>query len=167
MNWEAIGAIGEIIGAVVVMATLIYLAIQMRQNNTLLRSESRKALLTNDQASLLVALENTDIFKKMTSVDKLSFEDQLRLSWIYIIDMRNREFEYFQYCNGVLDEESWRSFREIIIINHSTQRGRRWWVNVGREIFDSEFVKGVDELLAKHTIDNGSMDLLGAWDNED
>ena len=32
MNWEALGAIGELIGAVAVMATLIYLAIQIRQN---------------------------------------------------------------------------------------------------------------------------------------
>ena len=30
MNWEAIGAIGEIIGAVAVIATLIYLAVQVR-----------------------------------------------------------------------------------------------------------------------------------------
>ena len=30
MNWEAIGAIGELIGAVAVVATLIYLAIQIR-----------------------------------------------------------------------------------------------------------------------------------------
>ena len=30
MNWEAIGAIGELIGAVAVVATLIYLAVQIR-----------------------------------------------------------------------------------------------------------------------------------------
>ena len=32
MNWEAIGAIGEIVGGVGVIATLIYLAVQIRQN---------------------------------------------------------------------------------------------------------------------------------------
>ena len=30
MNWEAIGAIGEIVGAIAVVATLFYLAIQIR-----------------------------------------------------------------------------------------------------------------------------------------
>ena len=30
MNWEAIGAIGEIVGAVAVVLTLAYLAIQVR-----------------------------------------------------------------------------------------------------------------------------------------
>ena len=32
MNWEAIGAIGEIIGAISVLATLIFLSSQLRQN---------------------------------------------------------------------------------------------------------------------------------------
>ncbi len=32
MNWEAIGAIGEIIGAMAVFLTLVYLALQIRQN---------------------------------------------------------------------------------------------------------------------------------------
>ena len=31
-NWEAIGAIGEVVGGVAVIATLLYLAIQIRQN---------------------------------------------------------------------------------------------------------------------------------------
>ena len=32
MNWEALGAIGEIVGAVAVVVTLGYLAVQIRQN---------------------------------------------------------------------------------------------------------------------------------------
>ena len=32
MNWGAIGAVGEIIGALAVFLTLVYLAIQIRQN---------------------------------------------------------------------------------------------------------------------------------------
>lgn len=33
MNWDAIGAVGEIIGAIAVIATLAYLAIQIRSAN--------------------------------------------------------------------------------------------------------------------------------------
>jgi hypothetical protein len=32
MNWEAIGAIGEIVGSFAVLITLIYLAQQIKQN---------------------------------------------------------------------------------------------------------------------------------------
>ena len=32
MKWEAIGAVGETVGALAVLATLVYLAMQIRQN---------------------------------------------------------------------------------------------------------------------------------------
>jgi len=38
MNWEAIGAIGEIAGAIAVVVTLVYFAMQLRQYATGLRS---------------------------------------------------------------------------------------------------------------------------------
>jgi len=40
MNWDAVGAIGEIVGAAVVVVTLAYLAIQVRHA----RDEARRAL---------------------------------------------------------------------------------------------------------------------------
>ena len=51
MNWEAIGAIGEVVGAVAVIATLIYLALQIRQNTAALRSTATQA--AHDQAGNL------------------------------------------------------------------------------------------------------------------
>ncbi len=38
MNWDAIGAIGEILGAAAVFASLIYLAVQTKQNTRALKS---------------------------------------------------------------------------------------------------------------------------------
>lgn len=40
INWDAIGAIGEIVGAAAVVFSLAYLARQMRMNNKLARSEA-------------------------------------------------------------------------------------------------------------------------------
>ena len=40
MNWDALGAIGEIVGAVAVIATLLYLAIQIREARLLTKSTS-------------------------------------------------------------------------------------------------------------------------------
>jgi len=39
MNWEAAGAIGEIVGSIAVLITLIYLAIQVRQNTRHVRAQ--------------------------------------------------------------------------------------------------------------------------------
>ena len=38
MNWDAIGAIGETLGAIAVVVTLIYLAAQIRQNSRFVKA---------------------------------------------------------------------------------------------------------------------------------
>jgi heme/copper-type cytochrome/quinol oxidase subunit 1 len=42
MNWEAIGAIGEILGALAVILTLIYLAVQVRYTKDLVRNQNHQ-----------------------------------------------------------------------------------------------------------------------------
>jgi hypothetical protein len=79
----------------VVVVTLVYITIQIRQGNALRRSQSRQSQLTNDQTSLVVAFDNIDILGRMNSDEPLSEEEQMRLAIVYLIDMRNREFEYF------------------------------------------------------------------------
>ena len=43
MNWDAVGAIGELLGAAVVVITVIYLASQVRQNTTASRAEALRS----------------------------------------------------------------------------------------------------------------------------
>ena len=148
---------------VAVVAGIVFLAWEIQQNNDLLKSESRQALISNDQTSLLVALENVDIFQKLGQKEPLSAEDQYRLSFIYIVDLRNREFEYFQYENGLLDEETWVSYRNILVFNHSTPRGRAWWEKVGRTIVHPDFAAMIDEILAESPIID-IYDVAGNWD---
>ena len=44
MNWEAIGAVGEIVGAGAVVISLVYLASQLRQSNELARENAYREL---------------------------------------------------------------------------------------------------------------------------
>ncbi len=45
MNWDAIGAIGEILGALGVLVTLVYLATQIRENTRSLQAVSLQSVL--------------------------------------------------------------------------------------------------------------------------
>ena len=163
MKLETIANLAEIVGAAVVVITLIYLSLQLRQNNALLRSQSRQAQLSSDQSSLLVALKHGDVIRKMDSNETLTEDEQFRLSIVFAIDMRNREFEYLQYKEGLLDRAAWESFREIIVMNHGTKKGRRWWDTIGRQIFDAEFVADVDKLLESVEEDRRTR-LMSSWD---
>ena len=43
MNWEAIGAVGEVLGAAAVILTLFFLIVQLRQNTRALEENARLA----------------------------------------------------------------------------------------------------------------------------
>jgi hypothetical protein len=52
MNWDAIAAVGEILGALAVLATLAYLSVQVSQNTKEL-SENAKALRRSELNALM------------------------------------------------------------------------------------------------------------------
>ena len=151
-----------LIANVAVVGGIVFLAVEISQNNELLRSESRQALVANDLLSLTQGVENADVYVKLVSNEELSAEEQLRLSFIFALDMRNREFEYFQYVNGLLDEETWLTYRNVILINHSKGRGRVWWNVIGRGIVDPEFAKLVEELLMNAESDE-TYERMATW----
>ena len=164
MTLEQGAYLAEILGVIVVIVTLIYLSVQVRQGTELLRSESRQALVTNDVTSLASNFENADVFAKYVAGNEMSAEDQLRMSFMFALDLRNREFEYFQYTNGLLDEQTWLAYRHVILINHSTGRGRVWWDEIGREIVDPAFAKLVDKLLVDAKPDD-TYKRMATWAN--
>ena len=66
---------------------------ELNQNNELLRSESRQALQSNDQVSLVLAMEHIDLYEKLGQTESLSQADQyghgLCSSWICEIENVN------------------------------------------------------------------------------
>jgi hypothetical protein len=50
MNWDAVGAVGETIGSIAVLITIVYLALQVRQNN-----RNTKSLLQQGQSNRVVS----------------------------------------------------------------------------------------------------------------
>ena len=150
-NIEYVANIAEIIGAIVVVITLIYLTIQLRQNNKLLQSASRRAMMETENNSLNQALEFQELLRKLSQPEKLSEKEQFELSIIFITDMENRYFEYLQYKNGLLSEQEWRARLFIAVENHGIKRGRKWWSKVGRNLWPAEFVEFIDGVLRDET----------------
>ena len=165
MNSSKINDWLTLVANIAVVGGIVFLAIEISQNNELLRSESRQALVANDVASLTANFQNADVFAKLVSESEMSAEDQLRLSFMYAIDLRNREFEYFQYTNGLLDEQTWLAYRHVILVNHSAGLGRSWWDEIGRGIVDPEFAKLVDELLVNANADD-TYKRMATWAND-
>ena len=163
MTLESYAHLAQIIGTVIVVVTLVYLSVQVRQGAHLMRSESRQAMMNNDRDVLLAYLENQDLFDKMSGPQQLSRSDQRRFSALWIINLRNREHEWFQYRDGILDERTWLSYRDILPVILSSKRQRDWWNHTKRG-FDADYVELVDSLIAETPESDFWENYMGEWD---
>ena len=61
MNWDAIGAVGEIIGAIAVVASLIYLASQIKNQNSIALRDSRSVISNRWNEIAVAKLEDGEV----------------------------------------------------------------------------------------------------------
>lgn len=87
MNWEMIGAIGETLGALGVLASLIYLGTQIRGNTRSLQAASLQSVLDGPRdrffQPMMASKEISQIFTKgLTSPDLLDDNEKVRFFFI-------------------------------------------------------------------------------------
>ena len=85
MNWEALGAIGEIVGAAAVVITLIYLAVQLRQNTRAVEHAIHRGAFEDGQAWLYRLIENkelADLYRAGLRNESLTREDAIRFRFL-------------------------------------------------------------------------------------
>ena len=149
MNWEAVGAVGELIGAVTVVITLLYLAIQIRQNSQAVKNSAAQALLSELNDSLRVASSEPTTARAVilgqTLFEELSEEGRAQfITWIFAW-MRTIEQAYFQYVQGSIEEEIWEGqmahLRQLI----HAPAVKEWWSR-RRFFFSQRFQNYVDEI---------------------
>lgn len=165
MNWDAIGAVGEIIGALAVIASLLYLAIQIRQSNMYARMEARQRMIEHVSKELNAQMLDPDITYANVKEEALTETEQAKLSFFWINFMRQRELEWYLYKDSAIDEDIYRSYHEVIPIHIGTERGKRWWSAVGRYAFNTDFVADVDLMLERSEPSTYLLDIRH-WDRK-
>ena len=143
MNWEAVGAVGEILGALGVIATIGYLAIQIRQNTKTQQSviaQATTASRTSWYDLVISDPEVGDIWVKGTSEpESLTDQERSRFTWMLARIFSNLEEFHLQYLHGMLAEDQWivyRNFGRTMLKNELIED---WW-NSGMAVFTPTFV---------------------------
>lgn len=114
MDWNAIGAIGEVVGATGVIATLIYLSVQIRQNTKAVRGAALDAITERKQFELKWSSEIAGAFRKsIENPAALADEESWQLTEWMTAAFVARQNEYFQYKNGLIDNDKDFSFVSI------------------------------------------------------
>jgi len=150
LNWEAIGAVGEIGGAMGVIISLIYLASQIRTQNR----ESRLAAATEwtNQWNLILAslaqdvrvaevwLKGVQDFSSLSAPEVVMFSSQLgRL-------FRTAEGLHDQSTHGRLDPKTWRGIGRTLEDLARNPGIKAWWPTRSRWYSD-DFVAYVQPYI--------------------
>jgi hypothetical protein len=152
MLTQELVALAELIAAIAVVITLLYVAKQVRQSNTLARAQTRQRNVEQASEELYKGfVDDPSILRSLYKQEPLSEDEWIRLSGWLLAAMRQREYEYFQMKNGSIEREVWEAYRELITIHLGTERTRKWWDNWGDVPFDPGFRAMVAELLDKHS----------------
>ncbi len=115
MNWEAISAISEIVGAIAVVITLIYVAMQIGQNTKMMRSGAKQSLTATTQNLIYKAIDNSAEWVKLTTGDEPATpEEDTRMSLLVRAMLRGFESQCYQYEAGLLEKNEWYALRTAI-----------------------------------------------------
>ncbi len=163
MSIIELGALGEFVGAIAVVVTLAYLAIQIRQNTRAMEESKRLALAQTYQMradalqDMLVRAAESEkigpIVTKLTgagypndvsSLDQLSDIEHGRFRQWQIAQQTHWDNMFYQYQQGFLDDEYYRdSFRERV------RRLAPTWAALGVSPGRRSFAEEIGRLMAE------------------
>ena len=151
MNWDALGALAETVGAIGVIATLTYLAIQVRQNTRALRSQTYESCVSQFRAwnepmradEQLAARFHTMV----EDIESMTATEQRHATHVLYDFVRLAENLHYQFGQGMLEDSVWRGW-ESYFHSYLTAPGFVWYWEQRRSFFASEFNSWVDDLIA-------------------
>ncbi len=150
MNWNAIGAIGEIIGALAVFLTLVYLALQIRQNTKAIQASAVDAGISKLNDVRESVYENGDLtriyIQGIAQPADLDEESRVRFRLLLHNILLSISNIYSQTIYTGLSLSTWES--QLVILERIIDSpGGRWFWKVYRLEFEESFREKVDEIL--------------------
>jgi hypothetical protein len=147
MNWDALAAVAELAGALVVVVTLVYVATELRGNTKALRRSAADSALaavldfTSDMA------RDKEVSQLLTQGsedwDGLSESDRARLVYVLFRCFKVLENIHYYYSLGILDEETWAGWKSICLMYAQSKAGR-FYLGARREFFSRRFLEMID-----------------------
>ena len=138
MNWDAIGAIGEILGALAVFVSLLYLAIQIRYSNAQAQSEA-VGLTTKDWVNQYKAAFGSEervvlMRKGLNDYSNLSQDEKGTFFSIVIGFIASFDNIYNKYQHGQLRKEVCDSMEEAFASIAVCPGIKQFWTMAGGQL---------------------------------
>jgi hypothetical protein len=133
--------------------TLIYLAAQLRQNTSALKSSAFLAVSTLMGSTMEVWATHSDIapllIRAQAGLDELSPDERARFGFMMMMTYRRLETVVVQRHLGFIDRELTEGFERSALSALRSKGVRQWW-DASKDAFSNLFSAWVDEKLASN-----------------
>ncbi len=153
MNWEAIGAVGEIVGAAAVVLSIVYLAIQIRRDTTATMASAsfdathswaqfnEQLLHAPDEVLTLIGRS----YRPEAAIEDYSEAEWMRLVILHRTIFQKLEGQYFLFKHGLLDPGVWENRRRVARGILELPIYRAWWENeLKNSTYSGEFARAIE-----------------------
>lgn len=136
MTIEELGSLGEIIGALATIGTLLYLAIQIRANTIAMRAEARRThYAVNRENNALVSSSDevaSMLLRGLSDPKSLTPSEQIRFTFLMASFVNNAELGFNEHRQKVIDD--WEMKRAVLATARllRTPGGEWFWARHGR-----------------------------------
>ena len=148
MSWEAIGAVGEVVGAIGVIATLAYLSVQIRHSSKVGMATVQQNVHDGHQLIYTAVLDNQDLMRRFMAGESLDDREQTDILNLYLMLTDSHQNYFLHHKLGLFDDESLTSMQPRLIILFGTPSGRQW-LEENKEHYRRDFVEYVFNLLER------------------
>ena len=168
MNWEAVGVIAEVVGAMGVVISLIYVAIQVKSNTRALKASASfetahswatfnemlvsgmlgdSAFQAGEESRLVEVTAR--FYDPNARPEDLSRTDTILVTMMHRALFQKLEGQYYQFKHGYLEPQIWAQRRDWARGVLELPLGRAWWEQeVRAAIFSREFTSVVADAAA-------------------
>ena len=149
MNIQDIGSLGEFIAAVATVATLVYLATQIRQNTKVAKAQLTKDLFLASRTALMDIAKKPGL-GKLAAVHLGAESPEVAQSAAFLNSFFRLYELYFSLSRqNLLDEAISQSYERVIRLFTPQQSFVEWWQFASATEFQGEFVEHINKIVSE------------------
>jgi len=149
MNWDAIGAIAEALGAIGVIASLVYLATQLKSNAIASAVDAKLTttrFMTEFNRDLILNPDLYDLWHRGgKSLENLSSDEYAQFSNLNLNAFFYFSAGYYQVQVGKLTREELFEMERIMSFWLDRRGVQDWWNQYGSRRFNPGFVQYIND----------------------
>jgi len=155
MNWESIGAISEVVGAVAVVVSIVYLALQIKSNTNAVRAnagfEATHSWASSNELIATLPDEHLTLIQRIydpnESWEAFSDLERMRISLFLRALVQKLEGQYYLYRYEQLDEGLWKNRSTFVSGALTLPFFEKWWsIEKQLLVYSDEFVSAIESV---------------------